>query len=262
MPDPETRPSRRPRLLMVLVLAALLAVVIYFTVGFRSAPVLGDPAALRAASEELVTVPRRVLVVAAHPDDAEWYVGGTILRMTAAGSHVTLLIATDGERGRGRDQHSDLASVRRAEQAEAARRLGCAEVILPGLPDMALRPDDRLIPLVREAWERVNPEVVFTFDAAYPQLPYIHPDHQAIGHATAAVFDSLEGARPALYLFHTRRPDTVVDITATAAGKSHALGAHRSQGFRGGVPSFMLQRASIAGKAIGAMYGEEFRKRQ
>ena len=141
---------------MIVLAAVALAVVIYLGASWRQAPIPGDPAALRSSGEELVGAPRRVLVIAAHPDDVEWYVGGTLLRMTAAGSHVTLLVATDGERGRGRDQYTDLAAVRREEQAEAARRLGCADVISLGLPDMRLRLSGDLLPLVRELFAHLG----------------------------------------------------------------------------------------------------------
>jgi LmbE family N-acetylglucosaminyl deacetylase len=256
-----SRRSRRTRTFMILFAAVALAAVIYLGASWRQAPIPGDPAMLRNSGEELVGAPRRVLVIAAHPDDVEWYVGGTLLRMTAAGSHVTLLVATDGERGRGRDQYTDLAAVRREEQAEAARRLGCADVVSLGLPDMRLRSSGDLLPLVREHWERLAPEVVFSFDARLPQFPYVHPDHQAVGHAAAAVFDSLAEPRPALYLFHSRRPDSVIDITPVMDGKVWALAAHRSQGFRGGAPSIMAGRASTTGNVIGTDFAEAFRRR-
>ena len=41
----------------------------------------------------------RVLVVMAHPDDAEFGVGGTVARWAREGRHVTYVILTDGNRG-------------------------------------------------------------------------------------------------------------------------------------------------------------------
>ena len=59
------------------------------------------------------------LVIAAHPDDAEISLGGTILRLTAAGLKVGVLDLTAGEmgsRGTGED--------RAAEASEASELLG------------------------------------------------------------------------------------------------------------------------------------------
>jgi LmbE family N-acetylglucosaminyl deacetylase len=247
---------------MLLILAVLAGCILYLYFNWDTSPIAGEPETLRAASEELVTVQRRVLVIAAHPDDVEWYVGGTMLRMTGAGSHVTLVVATDGERGRGRNQHPDLGAVRRAEAVEAGRRLGVAEVIPLGLADTRLLLNRQLQALIREVWERVDPEVVFTFDSAYPRFPYVHPDHQAVGRAVGAIYDSLAGARPQLYLFHSRRPDTVVDVTNTIQAKTHALGAHQSQGFSSRLHPYISSRMSSgAGRYIEADYGEAFRKR-
>ena len=40
---------------------------------------------------------RRILVIAAHPDDEVLGCGGTIARCSAAGDHVTIVIACEGE---------------------------------------------------------------------------------------------------------------------------------------------------------------------
>src|SRR6266702_4597345 len=41
----------------------------------------------------------RVLIVTAHPDDTEFYLGGTLLRLAEAGARLHLVVATDGEKG-------------------------------------------------------------------------------------------------------------------------------------------------------------------
>lgn len=41
----------------------------------------------------------RVLVIVAHPDDAEFWAGGSIARWTNAGVTVTYCVLTDGETG-------------------------------------------------------------------------------------------------------------------------------------------------------------------
>jgi hypothetical protein len=48
---------------------------------------------------------RRVLVVFAHPDDAEFTAGGTIARWTLEGSEISYVVCTDGSKG---DDDSEL----------------------------------------------------------------------------------------------------------------------------------------------------------
>ncbi|WP_313558616.1 PIG-L deacetylase family protein, partial [Miniimonas arenae] len=66
---------------------------------------------------------RRVLVVVAHPDDAEYGASCAVASWTAAGAEVTYLLLTRGEAGiRGTDP------VETAVLREAEQRAGCAAV--------------------------------------------------------------------------------------------------------------------------------------
>jgi hypothetical protein len=84
----------------------------------------------------------RALVIVAHPDDAEFWAGGTIARWTDAGIGVTYCIVTDGAGG-GFDPatpRADIPAIRRAEQRAAAELLGVTEIRFLGLPEGGLRP--------------------------------------------------------------------------------------------------------------------------
>ena len=64
----------------------------------------------------------RALAIVAHPDDAEFWAGGTIARWTDAGIEVTYCVLTDGDGG-GFDPaipRADIPAIRRAEQHDAA----------------------------------------------------------------------------------------------------------------------------------------------
>src|SRR6266700_8342851 len=73
---------------------------------------------------------QRILVIIAHPDDAESYCGGTIARLTAEGREVHYLVVTRGDRGSDDpDMTSErLASIREQEQRQAAAVLGVQTV--------------------------------------------------------------------------------------------------------------------------------------
>jgi LmbE family N-acetylglucosaminyl deacetylase len=68
----------------------------------------------------------RVLVIVAHPDDAEFWAGGTIAGWTDTGIEVTYCVLTDGGGG-GLDPdvpRSEIPRIRRTEQQQAAAMLG------------------------------------------------------------------------------------------------------------------------------------------
>ena len=67
-------------------------------------------------------VPDRAMVIMAHPDDPEFFCGGTIAMWCAAGTEVTYLILTNGNKGSDDPEMTPekLAAVRREEQQAAA----------------------------------------------------------------------------------------------------------------------------------------------
>src|SRR5262249_32924733 len=87
----------------------------------------------------------RVLVVVAHPDDAEFWAGGTVAQWTDAGTEVTYCVLSDGEAG-GFDPaipRSQVPEVRRVEQAEGAALLGVRGVRFYGRGEGGIRQTSR-----------------------------------------------------------------------------------------------------------------------
>ena len=79
-------------------------------------------------AEGPIDIPKRVLVVVAHPDDIDFGTAGTVAQLTKAGSYVAYCLVTSGEAGED-DMTVDageLAAMREAEQTAAA-----AEVASP-----------------------------------------------------------------------------------------------------------------------------------
>lgn len=200
-------------------------------------------------AEPLPFAPRRVLAVGAHPDDVEFWAGGTVRRLALAGAEVTLVVCSDGGRGGAVDAP---AALRRAEQDAATARLGVAGLVWLGHPDGELAPGDPLRAELSLALRRLRPELVLAHDphgawtvvGGLAQLK--HSDHRAAGQAT---IDALypRGASPhyypeqlaehgvtpwyprELWLFDTAAPDLLVDVADTLACKLDALRAHASQ---------------------------------
>jgi LmbE family N-acetylglucosaminyl deacetylase len=193
---------------------------------------------------------RRVLVIAAHPDDVDFGSAGTIARWTDAGIDVTYCIVTDGDAG-GYDEsvpRPDMARLRRAEQTEAAKRVGVHDLRFLGYPDgrveatLGLRKD--LARVIRQV--RPDRLVCPSPDRNYARLGASHPDHRATGSAALdAVYPDArnpfafgelvaeEGLRPwtvrEVWVSASPAAAHYVDITDTFDRKIAALRAHESQ---------------------------------
>ena len=223
--------------------------------------------------------PMRILVIAAHPDDIEFGVAGSVALWAEAGAEVTYCMVTDGSAGTnepGADLGA-LAARRRAEQLEAAAHVGVRDVRFLGYQDGTLQPTldlrRELTRLIRELRPyRVvcqDPTLVFWRDG------YInHPDHRAAGEAAVyAVFPSAEtrpifpellseGYEPhhvsELYLSFSPEPNLHIDISATLDRKIAALLCHRSQ-VGPEAEQWVRQWDAEVGKAHEIPYAEPFR---
>jgi LmbE family N-acetylglucosaminyl deacetylase len=171
---------------------------------------------------------KKVVAVVAHPDDSEYWIAGTLGMLADNGARVVLVVASDGERGRDLTASPNIAVTRRAEQLAAASVMGYAEVEFLGYPDRAAADGEGIGDTIEEIIREESPDLVITFDGSKPQLPYLHPDHEAIGRLTVRKLREI-GFQGSVYLFHTRRPDTEVDITPVAARKFEAMRKHVSQ---------------------------------
>ena len=215
--------------------------------------------------------PKMILALVPHPDDAEFYAGGTIARMIAEGAQAVIVIATDGRRGSFQHDSETLINLRREEAKQAAAVLGAETPILLGHADMGL---DALPPgFLREQFVRLirqyKPDVVITEDPFAPDE--VHPDHRAVAWAAsdAISYASLplvhpehlaEGLQPHFVLekyFYAENPsgaNKIVDVTDTMEKKLAALAEHKTQ------MTFLFEdvvrQARLAGLNLEAMLGE------
>ncbi len=112
-----------------------------------------------------------LLVLGAHPDDAEVHAGGLLALCARRGLKAAILDATCGDLGtRGS------AELRRAEAMEAARILGVPRVILD-LPDARFEASEASRLRLMEALRRLRPGVL-----VLPHPEDHHPDHRRIFH--------------------------------------------------------------------------------
>lgn len=213
-------------------------------------------------SEE--SIPPSAMVVVAHPDDAEFMVAGTAAKWAAAGSEVTYVVITRGDKGSDDPTMtpSHLATVREAEQRAAGAILGVKNFVFMGYDDGYLR---HTLPLRREVARLIRtyrPYTVVCFDPTNRFLGdnYVnHPDHRASGDVTVdAVFPTArdrltfpellaDGLEPhkvkELWLGSPVQANVWVDIGPTLELKRQALLAHTSQ-----IPPEMGPYADVMGR--------------
>ncbi|MBV9173087.1 MAG: PIG-L family deacetylase [Chloroflexi bacterium] len=230
------------------------------------------------------------LVVAAHPDDADFGVAGTAAKLARDGHAVHYLLCTRGEAGS--DDQSVLPEIlvetRETEQREAGRILGLASVQFLDFPDGELEPSLALRKAIVRCIRALRADVIVCQD---PRMlvdedgTYLnHPDHRAAGQAAVdAAFPAAgnpkahpdllaEGLQPhkvrEVWLFFTGANDVNhwVDITDTIDQKIDALAAHASQigewAASGGLRTEMLKWGSETAKrhALEFEYAEVFQR--
>ncbi len=219
-----------------------------------------------------------ILVLAAHPDDAELGCGGTIARHVALGYKVGVVDFTRGELGtRGTPQTRD------REAAEAAVILGLSARENLALRDGFFGHSESEVLKVIEAIRHYRPDVVLA-NAIHDR----HPDHgKGAGLAYEAAFLSglpkIETKRAGtaqqpwrpgrLYHYIQSRfikPHFVVDVSDCCDTKMNAIKAYKTQFFdpdstepetyisKPTFLSFLQSRAEEFGHSIGTKYGEGF----
>jgi LmbE family N-acetylglucosaminyl deacetylase len=221
---------------------------------------------------------RRLLVVAAHPDDLETTCGGTLALLVDAGVVVALLLCTDGDIGTHDLSYTreTLAATRREETLAGAQALGLSEVFFLGdrhhdgelVADLLLRAE------VAHVYRRWQPDTIFTFD------PYwhgqAHPDHTAAGRAAVDAYmpskmelyypeqltDDVRVADVKRFFFFggsERQGAITIDIAEAWQRKLHATRCHVSQfGQREEALQWLEEWNHETGKCCGLDYAEAF----
>lgn len=244
------------RFTIFLVLLFILVIFGYTVVASLRMRLTVLPEEALARGEEILKS-KRVLFIVAHPDDADWWVSGTARRFVLGGAEVGLVIASDGEKGPNRIHVKHLAETRREEQRAAAKVIGISKLWFLHLPDREVAMHSGLSRSLEEIIREFAPDLIVTFDPSFPDLPYLHPDHEGLGRVVYSIWkENPKGAR--LLFFHSRRPNTAVDITEVMETKVEALRKHHSQGLgRGGERNKEFHRAF--GSRVGVSFAELFR---
>ncbi len=173
-----------------------------------------------------------MLVFAAHPDDAEIGMGGTIVKHAQAGRSVGIVDLTYAEMSSNGN-----VETRQREAEQAGQILGLAARDNLGLPDRGLSGSSEQLAAMVASIRKYRPRIVFA-----PYFIDRHPDHIACSRlAEEAVFNAkLRKYAPELpawtvdqlyfyFINDAHTPQLLIDISDVQETKMAALRAYRSQ---------------------------------
>jgi LmbE family N-acetylglucosaminyl deacetylase len=193
-------------------------------------------------------MPAAVLALFAHPDDAEFQCGGTLVQLAKLGSRLHITTMTAGDCGSAILPPEKIAAIRRKEAERAAARLGAGYSCLEE-KDLLVFYDAMTLEKVFELVRQVNPDLVITHSPSDYMV-----DHETTSRlAQTACFGAMApnfrtgsgSAAPATraipHLYYTQpfggrdifgdefRPRIAVDISATLDEKKALVACHESQ---------------------------------
>lgn len=185
----------------------------------------------------------RLLIIGAHPDDAEFAGGGLATIYRQLGRPVKMISVTDGSAGHHLRKPAELVELRRAEAAAAGRIIG-ATYETWDFPDARLEPNLKVRWRIIEEIRTYKPDLVLT----HRTCDY-HPDHRAVGQCVqdASYLVTVPNVLPEVQALRkdpvvaylpdhfTRpnplRPDVLIDIADQLPMIARMLACHRSQLF-------------------------------
>src|SRR5262245_31610505 len=116
--------------------------------------------------------PLRLLIIGAHPDDADFHAGGTAALYRAAGHVVKMVSMTNGDAGHQTLRGQPLAQRRRAEAAAAGAVIGARYGVLDNH-------DGELLPTLDNRFQVIRLIRTFRPDLVLTHRPNdYHPDHR------------------------------------------------------------------------------------
>jgi bacillithiol biosynthesis deacetylase BshB1 len=218
-----------------------------------------------------------VLAFGAHPDDCEFFVAGTLLKMKQISYKTAICDLSRGEAGT-----YGSAETRKQELEKASAMLSLDARITLDLPDGNIRNTEKNRLQVIEVIRQTQPELVFSF----VHLTMRHPDHFYCGEIVreCCYLSGLEKIkttsppfRPSAFigfpeLIISKRPDFVIDITPFWQKRQEVIRCFDTQVIEPGgddsqTKTFIRSqrfwemqeaRAGMAGALIGVKYGEPF----
>jgi len=189
---------------------------------------------------------KTVFAVAAHPDDIEFLMAGTLLLLGEAGWELHYMNLASGHCGSVRAGAARVRAQRRGEAQNAARILG-AQWHGPLVDDLAVFYEDRTLRRLAAVVREVRPAIILTHSLQDYMEDHMNTARLAVTAAFARGMPNYQTSprRPAVAeevtIYHAMphglrdgmrrriQPGQFVDTGSVLANKREALAAHRSQ---------------------------------
>ena len=218
---------------------------------------------------------KKVLVIAAHPDDEVLGMGGTIAKLVKDGATVDVLIVTDGSSSQYRDSDhlAVIIEAKKKETRNCADILGVRDIYYGELPDMKLdtTPHIRINQVIEEVIDKVQPDAVFTHFWGD-----VNCDHQNVYKSTLVAVRPVMGqVVKELYCYRVPSstewtpnkadtmfmPNLFVDITDYAEQKYKAFASYSTELREYPHPrsvQYLRENDKVVGLRVGLLAAEEF----
>ena len=169
----------------------------------------------------------RALVLAPHPDDETFGMGGSLRLLTDAGKRVKVLVLTAGEKADAKtNDRQKYSSSREKEAVKAFRMLGVTEYEFLRFPDRELLSHrDAVQEAINAIVSEFVPDVIYS-----PSSIELHPDHRIAGGLAYELSRREKAVRCIFYeITSPVRPNILVDISRTFKWKKKAMKCYSSQ---------------------------------
>ena len=189
---------------------------------------------------------KRAFAVAAHPDDVEFLMAGTLILMQRAGYEIHTMTVANGSCGTAHRTRQEIVDIRRAESRAAAASIGA--IYHDSLvDDIAIFYEPALLARVAAVMRAVAPDILLTHSPVgymedhqnaarlavtaafcrgmpnYPTDPPRAPDEGAVTVYHAQPHGNRDPLRQVVW------PEIYVDVTGVIEEKRAMLAHHRSQ---------------------------------
>jgi len=167
---------------------------------------------------------KRLLIITAHPDDAELMFGGTISKYKKKGNMVDIIIVTNGENWNrlGINDSAEIISIRKAEAKKAAKVLGVDNISFLNMKDGLVESKELITVLIGEI-RKSNPNIILSHSKAEG-----HPDHKQVSIAVRRVCNQLGEPAPIVNPFLKYEEKPVSDFEGVFTFHLNNEGVHSS----------------------------------
>jgi LmbE family N-acetylglucosaminyl deacetylase len=210
----------------------------------------------------------RVLFVSPHPDDVEFFAGGTLLHHVERGDAVGVLLLSHGEEGTWLPwrKGAAIASIRTAEAEARYRMLPSVEVRWLDFVDGAIRDSETGVAILAAALRDAAPDGVYLPESTAMASLFLHPDHLAAGRMATEACD--RAGVPTRRYYHSRDANAFVPIDAHHEAARLALRCYASQFAATASPPYLLRWGEVLreralrrwGRQAGCTWAEGFRE--